>query len=164
MNDEIQPDDTARAIAAELFDRLVLNADGQPFDHSDPETWQAVDEAESEVVHLGAARFAIIDADAVDLAVAAGAIEPGQAPTLCMRVAFEQTEGAPVPSIGQYLTVATEEPAVSILFRIWLTHADLHCPDAPCLGPGAMCNEALEVLQPSEALLVQVLDNEPEAA
>lgn len=159
----IQPDDAARALAAQLFDRLTLGTDGQPFNDSDPGSWEAADAAEPEVVHLGAVRFMVVDADAVDLAIAAGAIEPGEVPTLCMRVGFEVAEGAPEPCIGQYLTVGTEEPNVSILFRVWLTHADLHDPSAPDLGPDAMHDEALDVLEPGQALLVQVLDSEAEA-
>lgn len=165
MNDDIQPDDTARTLAAQLFDRLALGADGQPFDDGDPETWGAADAAEPEVVHLGAARFRIVDADAIDLAVAAGAIEPGQAPTLRMRVAFEQAVGAPVPSIGQYIVLPTDEPDVSIVFIVAATHEDLNDPAAPDLGPDAVRVEALDVFQPGEALLVQVFDHadEPEA-
>jgi hypothetical protein len=160
MNNIIQPDDTGSPLVAELFDRLALGADGQPFDDEDPETWGAADAAEPAVVFLGPARFTVVDADAMDLAVAAGAIEPGEVPTLCMRVVFEQAEGAPLPCVGQYLSVATDEPSVSILFRIWLTHSDLHDPAAPDLGPNAVRNEALDVLEPSQALLVQVVDNE----
>lgn len=160
MNDNLQPNDAALPLAAELFDRLALGADGQPFDDDDPETWGAADAAAPAAVFLGATRFIIVDANAIDLAVAAGAIEPGELPTLCMRVTFEQAEGAPVPCIGQYLSVATDEPNVSILFRIWLTHSDLHDPAAPDLGPNAVRNEALDVLEPSQALLVQVVDNE----
>lgn len=165
MNDNIQPDDTALPLAAQLFDRLALGADGQPFDDDDPETWGAADAAEPAAVHLGAARFTVVDADATDLAIAAGAIEPGELPTLCMRVAFEQAEGAPVPCIGQYLSVATDDPGVSVLFYVWLTHSDLHDPAAPDLGPHAMRNEALDVLEINQALLVQVFeDEEAEAA
>ena len=163
MNDDIQPDDTARTLAARLFDRLALNADGQPFDDSDPETWQAADEAAPEVVHLGAAHFTIVDADAVDLAVAAGAIEPGQAPTLCMRVAFQQAEGALVPSIGQYIVLPTDEPDVSIVFIVAATHEDLNDPAAPDLGPDAVRIDAFNVFQPGQALLVQVFDHADES-
>ncbi|MDQ0591002.1 hypothetical protein [Variovorax paradoxus] len=158
MNDDTQPTTDARALDAELFDRLALNADGQPFDDNDPETWEAADEAEPEVVHLGAARFKIIDADAFDLAVAAGAIEEGSPPTLCMRVALDPGAQAPMPAIGQFLVVATDEPNVSILLRVWLTYDDLHDPAAPDLGPHAMRNEALDVLEKDQALLVQVFD------
>lgn len=160
MNDNIQPDDTALPLAAQLFDRLALGADGQPFDDGDPETWGAADAAEPVVVFLGPARFAVVDADAIDLAVAAGAIEPGELPMFCMRVAFEQAEGAPVACVGQYLSVATDEPGVNILFRIWLTGSDLNDPGAPNLGPDAVRNVALDVLEPHQALLVQVFEDE----
>lgn len=160
MNDNIQPDDTALPLAAQLFDRLALNADGQPFDDNNPETWGEADDADPEIVQLGAARFTVVDADAIDLAIAAGAIEPGELPTLCMRVAFEQAERALVACAGQYLSVATDEPGVNILFRVWLTGSDLDDPGAPDLGPDAVRNVALAVLEPHQALLVQVFEDE----
>lgn len=165
MNNNIQPDDTALPLAAQLFGHLALGADDQPLNGGDPETWNAADTAEPVAVHLGPARFTVVDADAIDLAVAAGAIEPGELPTLCLLVAFEQAEGALVPSIGQYLSVATDEPSVSVLFYVWMTYSDWHDPDAPDLGPDALRNEVFDVLEPNQALLVQVVEyEETEAA
>ena len=53
------------------------------------------------------------------------------------------------------------DEGVSVLFKVVITHADLHDPAAPDLGPDAVRNEALDALQPGEVLLVQVI-NDPE--
>lgn len=165
MTPDIEPTESARSIAAQLFDRLTLSADGLPFDESNPDTWENAENAEPEIVRLGATRFRILDANAKALGVAAGAIELGEVGTLCMRVAFEEVDGAPAASIGQYVSVLTAEGEVAILFRVWLTYSDLHDPVAPYLGTDAMCNEVLQVLEPGQGLLVQVFqDDEEEAA
>ena len=161
MNDDFEPNEEVRTIAADLLARIALDANSAPFDDDDPETWVEADEALAEVVRLGPVRFKIIDADATDLALAAGAIEAGDPPVLCMQVAFDQIDGAPKPCIGQYIVLPTDEPNVSLTFVVWITHADLHDPATPDLGPDAVRNEALDALQPGEVLLVQVI-NDPE--
>lgn len=154
---ELEPDDDARILAAELLERVALDANGAMFNDDDPATWTDADAAAPEIVSLGPVRFRIVDAEAVDLAVAAGAIEPGQL-VLCMRVEFDTSEGAPEPAIGQVVALPTEEPGVTLAFGIWLTHADLHDPAAPPLGKGAARVPALDVLKPAQALLVQVVE------
>lgn len=152
------PDDV-KALTAELLDRLSLNADGEHFDEGDPDAWESADAAEPEIVRLGFAKFRIVDPDATDLAHAAGAIDEHSPPTLCLRVRFENIEGEPQRRAGQYVALDTEA-GVSLLFVLWCSGDDVHAP-APQgfdLGPDAQRNGALDVLQPAEALLVQVFD------
>lgn len=156
---EPAPNAQARAIAADLLQRVALDASGAPFDDDDPTTWNEADAAMPEIVSLGQVKFKIVDADATDLAVAVGAVEPG-AQVLCLRAEFEATNGAPAPAIGQVVVVPTEEPTVKLTFGVWATYDDLHSPEAPDLGPDAIRNPALDVLEPNQALLVQVLDAE----
>lgn len=152
---EPAPNSQARAIAADLLQRVALDASGAPFDDDDPTTWDEADAATPEIVSLGQLKFKIVDADAMDLAIAVGAIEP-DAQLLCLRAQFEATDGA--PALGQVVVVPTDEPAVKLTFGIWATYDDLHSPEAPDLGPDATRNPALDVLAPNQALLVQVLD------
>lgn len=156
---EPEPDDQARVLAAELLERVALDANGAMFNDDDPATWADADAAAPEIVSLGPVRFRIVDADSVDLAVAAGAIEPG-VPVLCMRVEFDATEGAATPAIGQVVVVPTEEAGVKLTFGIWATHTDLHAPEAPDFGADAVRDPVLDSLAPNQALLVQVLDAE----
>lgn len=158
MNERLHSNVVGPALDAQLFESIALTADGDAFDDADPSTWAAADSTEPEIVRLGAVRFRIIDPDAADLAVAADAIDGGEA-VLAMRVAFEIVDGSLAPMTGQYLVLPTGEPNVSIMFRVWLTHADLHDPAEPDLGPDVQRNEALDVLLPGEALLVQTLEN-----
>jgi hypothetical protein len=155
---EPEPDDQARTVAAELLHRVALDASGAPFDSSNPDMWEAEDDAEPEVISLGAVRFKVIDADSTELAIAAGAVEEDAPPALCLLVEFADDEGAPQPSTGQYVTVQADD-GVALLFYVWLAHADLHDPAAPNLGPGAVRNPALDVLQPGQALLVQFVED-----
>ncbi len=166
MND-IEPNTEARALAAELLARMTLSAEGDPltFDESDPDTWAAADAAQQEVVRLGAVRFKIVG-DAEELAAALGAVDADEMPVVCLRVAFEQAEGVPAPVVGQYIVVGTDEPNVSVIFQVRMTFDFLQAdPDEPDLGPNAVRNQAIDVLQPGEGLLVQVFDaDESEAA
>lgn len=154
---EPEPHDQARILAAELLERVALDANGAMFNDDDPATWADADAAAPEIVSLGPVRFRIVDADAVDLAVAAGAIESGDK-TLCLRVQFDTANGAPVPTIGQVVAVSTDEPGVTLAFGVWLTHADLHASEAPDSGFDAVRNPPLDVLEPNHALLVQVIE------
>ncbi|VTU25039.1 hypothetical protein SRS16CHR_03580 [Variovorax sp. SRS16] len=158
-----EPTDEVKALTADLLDRLALDADGQPYDDNNPGTWAEADAAEPEVVRLGQARFKIIDADAQALALAAGAVEDGAPPALCMRVAFDQAAGQPQPCAGQYVTLQADEK-VTLIFRVWITHADLHDQAAPDFGADAQRDPVLYALQPGEALLVQVLPQEESEA
>lgn len=153
------PDAQARAIAADLLQRIALDDNGASFDDDDPTTWKEADAAVPEIVSLGQVKFKIVDADATDLAMAVGAIGAAS-PLLCLRAEFETANGAPVPAIGQVVVVPTEEPAVKLTFGVWATYDDLHSPEAPDLGPEAIRNPALDVLEPNQVLLVQVLDSE----
>ncbi|MDM0018375.1 hypothetical protein [Variovorax saccharolyticus] len=155
---EPEPDGQARTLAAELLERVALDAHGALFNDDDPATWADADAAVPEIVSLGPVRFRIVDSDAVDLAVAAGAIEPGDK-TLCLRVQFDASNDAPAPALGQVVTVTTDEPGVTLAFGIWLTHADLHAAEAPDFGSDAMRDSTFDVLEPNQALLVHVLDN-----
>lgn len=154
---EPQPTNEVKAVTAELFDHLALNAGGQPFTDSDPSTWQAAYEVEAEVVRLGLTTFHIVDPDATGLALAACAIDENSPPTLCMRVRFENTEDQPQRRSGQYVTINTEV-GVKLVFMLSLTGEDVHdpAPEGFDLDSDALRNEALDVLQPGEALLVQV--------
>lgn len=162
-NVEPEPTDEVKALTAELLDCFALKADGQPFPSQDTNTWQAADEAEPEVVSLGFAKFKIID-DATDLALAVGAIDENSPPTLCLRVRFADNDEQPDRRAGQYIALDTGA-GVELLFRLWLTGEDVHepAPEGFDLGPGTD-NEALDVLQRGEGLLVQVFgeaDEEP---
>ncbi|MGJ7607137.1 hypothetical protein ACSFA7_22570 [Variovorax sp. LT1R20] len=162
---EPEPTNEVKTIAADLLQSIALGANGTPFDSSTPEGLDQLLDAEAEghaqpeIVSHGSLRFRVIDGDPVELAVACGAIEEGAPPSLALLVEFADDEGAPHPSTGQYLNVATDEPGVSILFRIWITSADLHDPGAPDLGPGAVRNEALAAIDdhPRRGLIVQVI-------
>lgn len=158
--DDLDPTDSARAIAAQLLERLTLNAEGQPFDECDPNKWEAADAAEPEFVSIGPVRLRVVDPDALALAFAAGAVDLNSPPTSCLRVAFAPAEGEAAPQVGQYVVLQTDEPSVSIVFRIWLTYDFAQPgPDWPDLGPDAVRNESFDVLAPGEALLVQVFDD-----
>ncbi len=156
---EPEPNNDVKAMTAELLDRLALDAAGQPFDDQDTEVWQVADEAVPEVVRLGFVKFEIIDPDATALAMAAGAIDEDTPPTLCMRVRFANTDDELQRRSGQYIALDTDA-GVKLLFVLWLTGEDVHdtAPAEFDLGLGAARNEALDVLQPGEALLVQVFD------
>lgn len=155
---EPQLTNEVKAVTAELFDHLALNADAQPFADGSPSTWQAADEVEAEFVQVGFAKFQIVDPDATDLALAAGAIDENSLPSLCMRVRFENTEDQPQRRSGQYVTIDTAA-GVKLIFMLSLTGEDVHdpAPEGFDLGGDAVRNEALDFLQPGEALLVQVL-------
>lgn len=165
---EPEPTDEVKAIAADLLQSIALDANGAPFDSSTPEginellDAEAEGRAQPEIVSRGSVRFRVIDGDPVDLAVACGAIEEGAQPPLALLVEFAEDDGAPQPSTGQYLHVATDEPGASILFRVWITSADLHDPNAPDLGPDAVRNEALAPIDshPRRGLIVQVVELE----
>ena len=156
---EPEPTDEVKAVAAELLDRISLDANGQPFDDKNPETWQAADEAVPEIVSLGFTKFKIV-ADATDLAMAAGAVDESSPPTLCLRVRFEDADDQPDRRAGQFIALDTDA-GVKLLFRVWLTGEDVHepAPDGFDLGPGTD-NEALNVLQRGEALLGQMLNDD----
>lgn len=160
---EPAPDDQARTLAADLLQRVALDASGAEFSDDDPETWADADAIEPEIVRLGPVRFKIIDADAAALAQAVGAIEDGPPPSLCMRVAFDQAAGQPDPCAGQYVTLQAHEN-VTLIFRVWITHEDLHDPAAPDFGADAQRDPVLDTLEPGEALLVQVLAEEESEA
>ena len=160
---EPAPDDQARTVAADLLQRVALDASGAEFNDDDPDTWADADVAEPEIVRLGLVRFKIIDNDARALAIAAGAIEDGALPALCMRVAFDHAAGQPEPCAGQYVTLQADEN-VTLIFRVWITHADLHDPAEPEFGADAQRDPVLDSLQAGEALLVQLLpEDESEA-
>ena len=149
---------TVRTLAGQLMQRITLDANGLPFDDANPETFDEAASTKPEIIQLGSIRLKVIDSDAVDLAIATGAINAGDR-EVCLRVWIDQADGAPEPSMGQYIVLPTDEPGVSIVFFIWTSHADLHDPAAPDLGLGAMRNEALDALEVGQALLVQVLDH-----
>ena len=152
-------DQQAHEMAAALFRRLALSADGQPFDDSDPDTWDAADSKTPETVSLGGVHFRIVDPDATGLAIALGALPEGE-PLVCLRVVFTpaETNGA-VPRMGDIVALDADE-GVSVLFKVVIGHADLHDAEHD-LGPDAVRNEALDALQPGEVLLVQAI-NDPE--
>lgn len=160
---EPEPIDDVKTITAELLDRLTLDANGQPFDDKNPETWQAADEAEPEVVSLGFAKCEIVDVDATALALAAGAIDETTPETLCLRVRFADDDRQPSRRAGQYITLDAMV-GIKLLFLVWALGEDVHAsaPEGFDLGPGTD-NEALKVLQPGEALLVQVVVDEEDA-
>jgi len=155
MYQDLEPTDEARTLAAELFDSIALRPDGRPFDFRNPEEAEEALSAAAQVIALGPVRFKIVDADASALAVAAGVIEPGD-PALAIRVTFEQAGNAPPPNLGQHIVLPTENPEVSILFLVALTHADIDAE--PDLGPEVERNADLDMLQAGEGLLVQVFD------
>ena len=146
-------------MAAALFRRLTLDADGQPFDDSDPDTWDAADSTAPETVSLGGVHFRIVDPDATGLALALGALNEGES-LACLRVVFTsaETDGAS-PQMGDIVALDADE-GVSVLFEVVIGHADVHDPEHD-FGPDAVRNEALDALQPGELLLVQVI-NHPE--
>ena len=153
-------DQQAHEMAAALFRRLTLDADGQPFDDSDPDTWDAADSTAPETISLGGVHFRIVDPDATGLALAVGALNEGES-LACLRVVFTSAEAdGALPQMDDIVALDADE-GVSVLFKVVIGHADLHDPSAPDLGPDAVRNEALDALQPGEVLLVQVI-NDPE--
>jgi hypothetical protein len=152
-NINLDPNKPALTLTADVLQLVVLDAGGVPFSDSDPDSWQAADEAEPEYVHVGSVQLKII-AEAADLAVAVGAIERGEA-VLCLRAAFEKGETALTPAAGQYVTL--DAGGVQLVFLVAATHQDLHGTDGPDLGPNAMYDKSFDMLKADEVLLVQVL-------
>ena len=143
-------------MAAALFRRLTLDADGQPFDDSDPDTWDAADSTAPETISLGGVHFRIVDPDATGLALAVGALNEGES-LACLRVVFTSAEAdGALPQMDDIVALDADE-GVSVLFKVVIGHADLHDPEH-YLGPDAVRNEALDALQPGEVLLVQVIN------
>lgn len=153
----------ARDMAADLFRRLTLNADGQPFDDADPNAWAEAEATAPETVALGRVAFRITGEDAADLAMAVGALAEGES-LVCLRVVFTPAEpGGATPQMGDIVALPAGE-GVTVLFKVTIGHADVHAPSEYDLGPDAVRNEALDALQPGEVLLVQMLsapDAEP---
>ncbi len=158
MTENFETADSAPALVGELLEEVALDANGELFDENAPDTWEAADQAPIEVISHGAVRFKIVDADATDLALATGFIEPDGPPALSLRVAFEEAEGAPQPVMGQYVVLPTNA-GVNITFMVVITRRDLDDPAAPDLGPGAVHSEAFDALEAGQGLLVQVLTN-----
>lgn len=164
MNDDLEPNNEARALTADLLTRLTLDVTGDPitFPENDLD-WAAADAAQPEIVRLGAVRFKVVG-DGEELALALGALEVDELPAICMHVAFEDAEDVPVPVVGQFIVLGTERAGVSVVFEVCATYDFLQPgPDEPDLGPNAVQIEACGALQPGEAVLVQVFDpNEQE--
>lgn len=160
MTNDIEPNEEARTLAAELLERVSLDAAGEIFDEHDPSSWQVADDASVETIKRGPIRFKIVDADAVALAMAVGVIHSNDPAVLCLLVAVEQAGDAPEPSIGQFVVLPTGEPGVSLVFLVSATYADLHDSASPDLGPNASHNGAFDTMEPGQALLVQVFDAE----
>ena len=159
MTPNPNPNQQAHEMAAALFRRLALNADGQPFEDSDPDRWVAADSTAPETVSLGGVHFRIVDPDATGLALAVGALNEGES-LACLRVVFTSAEAdGALPQMDDIVALDADE-GVSVLFKVVIGHADLHDPEHN-LGPDAVRNEALDALQPGEVLLVQVI-NDPE--
>lgn len=154
------PDLQAHEMAAALFRRLTLNADGQTFDDNDPSTWEAAESTPPEIVSLGGVHFRVTDPDAAGLAIAVGALAEGES-LVCLRVVFTPAEAdGATPQMRDVVALEADE-GVTVLFNVIIGYADLHAPTAYDLGPDAVRNEALDALQPGEVLLVQVI-NAPE--
>jgi hypothetical protein len=162
MTDKFKTADNAPDLVGALLEEVTLDANGEFFDGNDPDSWEAADQAPIEVVSHGAVRFKIVDADATDLALATGFIDPDGPLALSLRVAFEEAEGAPQPVTGQYIVLPTSA-GVNITFMVVITRSDLDDPAAPDLGPGAVHNEAFDALEAGQGLLVQVLNDEVNA-
>lgn len=158
---EPAPDDQARTVAADLLQRIALDAGGAPFDSGDPETWDEADATEPDLVSLGPVRLRVVDSDPTALAIACGAIEADSPPTLCLLVEFDPSDVASQACTGRFIVLPTEQEGVSITFFIVISHADLADQNAPDFGPDAVRNEALNDIadHPGRALLVQVLDD-----
>lgn len=147
----------AHEMAAALFRRLTLNADGQPFDDSDPNNWDAADATQPETVSLGGVHFRVIDPDAAGLAIAACAMAEGES-LVCLRVVFTPAEAdGATPQMGDVVALEADE-GVTVLFKVVIGHIDLHEASEFDLGPDAVRNEALDALQPGEVLLVQFVN------
>jgi len=136
---------------AELFHRISLRPDGQPFSGS-AEDIEAAELAEPTTVSLGALTLRVVDAGPRALAASLGALEEGVPGGACWLVEYEA--GAQTPCIGQCVVVPTGVAGVSLTFVVWLSHADLHNDEGPDLGPGAERNPALDGIGPNQALLV----------
>jgi len=79
------PSTRAGAIAADLYDRIALDRDGQPFRDDDPDTWDEAEAAEPKIVSLGQVRLRVLeDRDAEVIARAAGAITDDGPPVFCL--------------------------------------------------------------------------------
>jgi hypothetical protein len=153
------PDGHARTLAAELLERVALDASGAPFNPLNAETWQAEDDAMPELIRAGPVRLRVVDPDASGLATAVGAIEPGET-RVCIIVEFHMGDGEPQPVMGQFIAIQTDEPGVSLAFAIWLSHWDINDAAAPDFGDGAVRNPALDAIGVNQGLLVQLLNDE----
>lgn len=159
MTANVDSMDEVPTLEGYVLEEVTLNANGEFFDNSeifDPDTWLEAEEAPSEIISRGPVRFRIIDPDATELAMWTGVVETDSPSVLCLRVAFAQADGAPEPYMSQYVVIKVTE-VVNIIFRVIITRRQLD--SGPDLGPGSVRNEALDVLEAGQGLLVQVLTN-----
>lgn len=164
---DLKPDAPLSSLTADLLTYKTFDADGQEksLGIDDPDFWTDEPELKPEIVSLGPVRFRILDGDPVELAVAAGVIEQGEEMTMsCLRVEFEPVEGLVAPQMGNYIAVNLADSEVKILYRVWLGYDDLHAEVPFDLGADAMHDEALDVIGPGQALLVQCFDQADETA
>ncbi|MDR7295454.1 hypothetical protein J2X16_000775 [Pelomonas aquatica] len=138
-------------LKAELFHRISLRPDGQPFSGS-AEDIEAAELVEPTMVSLGALTLRVVDADPRALAVSLGAFDERVPTGACWLVEYDA--GAQPPCTGQLVSVPTGVAGVSLAFVVWLSHADLHNDEAPDFGQGAERNPALDGIGPNQALLV----------
>lgn len=136
---------------AELFHRISLRPDGQPFSGS-AEDIEAAELVEPTTVSLGALALRVVDADPRALAVSLGALDEGVQGGACWLVEYEAS--AQPPCTGQYVVVPTGVAGVALAFLVWLSHADLQEFDVPDHVPDAVRNPALQGIGPHQALLV----------
>lgn len=152
------PDLQAQEIAAALFRRLTLNADGQLLDDNDPSNWDEADATQPEIVSLGGVHFRITDPGAAGLAIAVGVMAEGES-LVCLRAVFSPADaGGATPKMGDVVALEADE-GVTVLFNVAIGYADLHDPSEFDLGPDAVRIEALDTLKPGEVLLVQVINS-----
>lgn len=108
--------------------------------------------APSASVALGGVHFRITDTDAVDLAVAVGALIQGE-PLICLRAVFTPTEpGGATPKMGDVVALPAGE-GVTVLYKLIIGHADVHALAAHDLGPGEVLLVQLDVINtPKETI------------
>ncbi|WP_038212773.1 hypothetical protein [Xenophilus azovorans] len=162
------PANRAGVIAADLYDRIALDRDGQPFRDDDPDTWDEAEASEPKIVSLGQVRLRVLeDRDAEAIAKAAGAITDDGPPVFCLIAELDQSPDAPVVRSMQQIVLEAE--GVPMIFTVWLTGNDVHAPPPAEWGftADAHKNAELSALRPGEVLLVmesvEVREEVPEA-
>lgn len=156
----------ANAVAASLFRRMKLRADGSVIDDNAPDTdvWTEADATDDELVSVGGGTFEITAVGDGALATAVGATDEAGDPLPCLKAIYTPHAGIDErPVMGDLLSIETPDGSMSLVFSVAFTHADLMDHLNFDLGPDAYTPEPLAALQPGEVVLVLVPEFNQEA-